>query len=77
MASQKGIGIFTVKGNWQLDNTIQSKIIAMPFSMASEIERDLISSRTTEALRSLKARDVKLGRPPGPRRALSPVPLVN
>ena len=69
LASQKSIGIFTVKGNWQLDQTIQSKIIAMAFSMASEIERDLISSRTTEALKSLKARGVKLGRPPGPRKS--------
>ena len=51
IASQKGICIYAAKGNWQLDNTIQSKIIAMAFSMASEIERDLISKRTTEALK--------------------------
>lgn len=69
IASQKGISIFTVKGNWQLDNTIQSKIIAMAFSMASEIERDLISSRTIEALKALKAKGVKLGRPAGPRKS--------
>jgi len=47
---QKGVHIYAVKGNWKLDNSIQSKIIAMAFSMAAEIERDLISSRTTEAL---------------------------
>jgi len=69
IASQKGISIFTVKGNWQLDNSIQSKIIAMAFSMAAEIERDLISSRTTEALKALKAKGVKLGRPAGPRKS--------
>ena len=34
--------------------------------MASEIERDLISARTTEALRVRKASGVKLGRPKGP-----------
>lgn len=35
IATQKGINIFSVKGNWQLDNSIQSKIIAMAFSMAA------------------------------------------
>lgn len=62
---QKGVHIYAVKGNWKLDNSIQSKIIAMAFSMAAEIERDLISSRTTEALRHRKAQGMKLGRPTG------------
>lgn len=66
IASQKGIAIYAIKGNWQLDNSIQSKIIAMAFSMASEIERDLISKRTTEALRARKAAGIRLGRPRGP-----------
>jgi DNA invertase Pin-like site-specific DNA recombinase len=63
---QKGVHVYAVKGNWKLDNSIQSKIIAMAFSMAAEIERDLISSRTTEALRHRKAMGMKLGRPTGP-----------
>jgi DNA invertase Pin-like site-specific DNA recombinase len=63
---QKGVHVYAVKGNWKLDNSIQSKIIAMAFSMAAEIERDLISSRTTEALRHRKALGMKLGRPSGP-----------
>lgn len=66
LASRKGIRIYAIKGNWQLDQTIQSKIIAMAFSMAAEIERDLISQRTTEALRLRKAQGLKLGRPKGP-----------
>ena len=45
---------------------IQSKIIAMAFSMAAEIERDLISQRTKEALRFKRAQGMKLGRPMGP-----------
>ena len=57
IASQKEINLYAVKGNWQLDNSIQSKIIAMAFSMASEIERDLISQRTKEALRAKKPRE--------------------
>ncbi|WP_370899882.1 recombinase family protein [Chryseobacterium gossypii] len=66
IATDKGINIYTVKGNWQLDNTIQSKVMAMVFSMVSEIERDLISKRTKEALQTKKANGVKLGRPKGP-----------
>ena len=65
IASQKGIHIYAVKGNWQLDGSIQSKIIAMAFSMAAEIERDLISQRTKEALAAKKKAGVKLGRPQG------------
>ena len=65
-ASRKGVNIYTVKGSWRLDNSIQSKIIAMAFSMAAEIERDLISQRTKEALRAKKEAGIKLGRPKGP-----------
>jgi len=66
LATRKGLIIYAVKGNWKLDQSIQSKIIAMAFSMAAEIERDLISQHTTEALRFKKAQGIKLGRPPGP-----------
>jgi len=37
----------------------------MAFSMASEIERDLISKRTREALLVKKQNGMKLGRPKG------------
>jgi DNA invertase Pin-like site-specific DNA recombinase len=63
---QKEINIHAIKNNWTLNGTIESKILLMVFSMASEIERDLISSRTTEALRVRKASGVQLGRPKGP-----------
>lgn len=66
IATQKGINVYAVKGNWRLDQSIQSKIIAMAFSMAAEIERDLISQRTKEALRFRKAQGIRLGRPRGP-----------
>jgi DNA invertase Pin-like site-specific DNA recombinase len=65
IASQKGIRLFAVKGNWQLDGSIQSKIVAMAFSMAAEIERDLISQRTREALAARRKAGIKLGRPKG------------
>lgn len=66
VAMQRGIRIYSVTGNWRLDDSIQSKIVAMAFSMAAEIERELISQRTKEALRSRKAAGMKLGRPKGP-----------
>ncbi|ODS22338.1 resolvase [Candidatus Endobugula sertula] len=66
IAMQRGICVYSVKGNWQLDQSIQSKIVAMAFSMAAEIERDLISQRTKEALRAKKAAGIPLGRPKGP-----------
>lgn len=66
LAVRKGIRIYAIKGNWQLDQSIQSKIIAMAFSIAAEIERDLISQRTKEALRFKKEQGMKLGRPKGP-----------
>ncbi len=65
IATDKKINIYAVKGNWQLDGSIQSKIIAMAFSMASEIERDLLSQRTKEALAARKRAGFKLGRPEG------------
>jgi DNA invertase Pin-like site-specific DNA recombinase len=65
IATQKGINIYAVKGDWQLNNSIQSKIVAMAFPMASEIERDLISKRTREALLVKKQSGIKLGRPKG------------
>ena len=39
VAVEKGVRVYAVKGNWSLDSSIQSKIVAMAFSMASEIER--------------------------------------
>jgi DNA invertase Pin-like site-specific DNA recombinase len=57
VAAQKRINIYSVKGAWRLDQSIQSKIIAMAFSMAAEIERDLISQRTKEALRFTRKTD--------------------
>ena len=65
IATEKGLHIYAVKGNWRLDGSIQSKIMAMAFAIAAEIERDLISQRTTEALQARKQRGMPLGRPTG------------
>ena len=65
-AMRKGIYLYAAHGTWKLDQSIQSKIVALAFSMAAEIERDLISQRTKEALRFKKEQGLKLGRPKGP-----------
>ena len=63
--SARGVRIHTIKDNFDLNNNINSKIIAFAFALAAEIERNLISQRTREALADLKASGVKLGRPYG------------
>ena len=65
VAKEKGISIYDIKNHWELNGSIQSKILAMVFSIASEIERDLIRKRTTEGLRAAKAQGKILGRPKG------------
>ena len=65
LATEKKIHLYAVKGNWQLEHSLQSKIMAMVFSMAAEIERDLLSQRTKEALAARKRAGMKLGRPQG------------
>ncbi len=66
VATDRKIRVYAVKGDWELTDNLQSKIIAMVFSMAVEIEHDLISQRTREALRVKKARGERLSCPPGP-----------
>ena len=66
VAKEKDIDVFAVKGEWSLNGGIQSRIMAMVFAMAAEIEHDLISKRTKEALKARKAAGVVLGRPRGP-----------
>lgn len=62
---QKECTLYTVKDNFTLGDNIQSKVLAFAFSLVAELERDLISMRTREALTRLKASGVKLGRPVG------------
>jgi DNA invertase Pin-like site-specific DNA recombinase len=66
IAVQKQTNVYAVKGSCRTDQSIQSKILAMAFSMAAEIECDLISQRTKDALRLRRAQGLKLGRPIGP-----------
>lgn len=61
----KKVNVITVKEHFELGDNLQSHVIAFAFSLASEIERSLISQRTKEALARRKAMGQKLGRKAG------------
>ena len=60
-----GIKVYTVKENYRLGDDLPSKVLAFAFSISAEIERALISQRTTEALKRKKSEGVVLGHPKG------------
>ena len=57
--------VWTIKDNYRLGDDIQSKVLVFAFGLSAEIERNLISQRTKEALARKKAEGVRLGRPRG------------
>lgn len=62
---EKDCQVWTLKENYRLGADIQSKVLAFAFSLASEIERQLISERTKNSLQRLKDEGKHLGRPYG------------
>ena len=53
--------VISVKEGFNLDDGIQSKVLAFAFTLAAEIERQLISQRTKEALSRKKFEALESG----------------
>ena len=64
-AARKEIAVHIAKSNMIMDGSLNSKITTVVLGLAAEIERELISARTTEALAKRRAAGLPLGRPKG------------
>lgn len=64
---EMNVSVYTVKEGYRLGDDLTSKVLAFAFSISAEIERELISQRTKEALLRKKAEGGVLGHPKGKR----------
>lgn len=62
-----GAKVLTAKEGYELGDNVQSKVLAFAFGLVAELEREMISKRTKEALQRRKADGKRLGRPFGSR----------
>lgn len=62
---RKQVNLYSTKDRYSFDDTINSKVLCFAFGLVAEIERNLISMRTREALALRRERGVVLGRRKG------------
>ncbi len=77
MCMRRRCSVWTIKDAYRLGDDIQSKVLAFAFGLSAEIERNLISQRTREALARLKAEGKHVGRPRGSRNRKEVHPLYS
>ena len=65
MLLKKGVKLYSIKDNLAFDDSINSKVLLFAFGLVAEIERNLISMRTREALELKRQLGVQLGRKTG------------
>ncbi len=68
---KKECKVWTIKDNYRLGDDIQSKVLAFAFGLSAEIERNLISQRTKEALALRKEQGVHIGRIEGSKNSIT------
>jgi DNA invertase Pin-like site-specific DNA recombinase len=59
------VSVYIIEQNFEFQDDLQSQVFAFAFSLAAQIERQLIVSRTKAGLAAAKAKGKILGRPPG------------
>lgn len=62
---EKKVTLHCIKEGYTFEDNVDSKTLAFTFGLVSEIESNLISTRTKEALVVSKNNGIKLGRPQG------------
>ena len=62
---ERKITIYSTKDGYAFDDSINSKVLCFAFGLVAEIERNLISMRTKEALALRRAEGIQLGRRKG------------
>lgn len=66
LTQDRGVTLYSLKENFcNQDNSIASTVTKTIFALVAQIERELISLRTREALHARKATGMRLGRPKG------------
>lgn len=66
VTKDKGVTLYSLKENFcNNEDSITNTVTRTIFALVAQIERELISLRTREALHSRKSQGIKLGRPKG------------